>query len=302
MTDHSFRALPRLLRPGDLLVVNETKVRAARLVGHRPSGGKVELLVLESGADGSWTALARPARRLRPGSWLTVAGSRVDVIANDGGGLVRVRFESDDPEALFESSGTMPLPPYFQGTLANPDRYQTFFASVPGSAAAPTAGLHFTSEVVDDLRSTGVRIATVDLHVSLDTFRPMTTDQVEDHVMHSEWCAVPESTAEAIAEVRESRGRVVAVGTTVVRTLESRAVGEGRVEPGTHRTALFLRPGSTIDVVDLLVTNFHMPKSTLLLLLAAFMGERWREVYETAVDRGYRFLSFGDAMLAERAS
>ena len=302
MTDHRFLDLPHLLRPGDLLVVNETRVRAARLVGHRPSGGKVELLVLELGEDGSWTALARPARRLKPGSWVTVPGSRVEVVANEGAGLVRVRFESDDPEALFETSGTMPLPPYFQGTLTSPDRYQTLFAAVPGSAAAPTAGLHFTPEVVAGLRRQGVRIATVDLHVSLDTFRPMATDLVDDHVMHSEWCAIPEGTAAEIADTRESGGRVVAVGTTVVRTLESRSVGQGRVEPGAHRTALFLRPGSSIDVVDLLITNFHMPRSTLLLLLAAFMGEKWREVYETALDRGYRFLSFGDAMLAERAS
>lgn len=302
MTDHRFLELPHLLRPGDLLVVNETKVRAARLVGQRPTGGRVELLVLEPRGDGTWTALARPARKLEPGSSVTVSGSRVDVVANDGAGMVRLRFDSADPEALFESSGSMPLPPYFSGSLPSPDRYQTLFASTPGSAAAPTAGLHFTPEVVHALGERGVRVATVDLHVSLDTFRPMTTDEVEDHVMHSEWCAIPETTAQAIAEVRESGGRVVAVGTTVVRTLESRSVGGGQVDPGEQRTALFLRPGSAIEVVDLLITNFHMPKSTLLLLLAAFMGDKWRDVYETAVDRGYRFLSFGDAMLAERGS
>ena len=302
MSDHVFSELPQLLNPGDLLVVNDTRVRAARLMGMRTSGGKVELLVLEPDTDGTWIAMAKPAKKLTPGSKLEIGGSPVEVVANDGGGLVRVLFDAEDPERFFTDEGTMPLPPYFRGRLEDPMRYQTVFAASPGSAAAPTAGLHFTPRVIDDLSKRGIRVASVDLHVSLDTFRPMTTEVVEDHEMHSEWCSIPPSTARAISKTRNDGGRVVAVGTTVVRTLESRATQNGEVAPGAHRTKLFLRPGSTVKVVDLLITNFHMPRSTLLLLLAAFMGEGWRDTYETALQRGYRFLSFGDAMLAERAS
>jgi S-adenosylmethionine:tRNA ribosyltransferase-isomerase len=192
----------------------------------------------------------------------------------------------------------MPLPPYFTGTLDEPDRYQTMFAAAPGSAAAPTAGLHFTPQVTNGLKNRGIEIATVDLHVSLDTFRPMVVDDIADHRMHSEWCSVPVSTADAISRARRRGGRVVAVGTTVVRTLESLGDGEGGVVPGEKRTDLFLKPGSRFDVVDALVTNFHLPGSTLLVLLAAFMGDGWRSAYETALQRGYRFLSFGDAMFA----
>jgi S-adenosylmethionine:tRNA ribosyltransferase-isomerase len=195
----------------------------------------------------------------------------------------------------------MPLPPYFTGRLSEPDRYQTIFAATPGSAAAPTAGLHFTEEVMARLAAKSVDVSRVDLHVSLDTFRPMTVDDVEEHPMHSEWCAIPEATAAAIEGTKASGGRIVAVGTTVVRTLESMANGRGGVSAGERRTDLFLRPGSRFTVVDTLITNFHMPGSTLLVLLAAFMGDRWREAYEVALSRGYRFLSFGDAMLAARS-
>lgn len=215
-------------------------------------------------------------------------------------GRIEVVFDADDPEAAIAAVGAVPLPPYISGEIDDPDRYQTLFANLAGSAAAPTAGLHFTPEVVERLRERDVSMTTVDLHVSLDTFRPMTVDEIEDHRMHSEWCSVPESTATAIAETRRRGGRVVAVGTTVVRTLEAMGDGEGGVLPGERRTDIFLRPGSRFRVVDLLVTNFHLPGSTLLVLLAGFMGERWRTVYETALGRGYRFLSFGDAMLAER--
>ncbi len=210
-------------------------------------------------------------------------------------------FDSPNLDAILPGLGEMPLPPYFTGQLADDDRYQTMFADVPGSAAAPTAGLHFTQDVVNGLSQRGIELATVDLHVSLDTFRPMVTDEIEDHVMHSEACAVPASTAAAIQHARERGSRVVAVGTTTVRTLESRSTGDGLVEPGEHRTDLFLRPGSSIDVVDLMVTNFHLPGSTLLVLMEAFMGDSWRLAYQTAIERGYRFLSFGDAMLARRA-
>lgn len=301
MSDHAFIELADLLEPGDLVVVNETRVRRARVEGtRRGTGGKVELLFLDRREDGRWEALARPARRLRPGVEIDLAEGTVTVVEAPGDGRIVVEIDVADDEALLEHIGRMPLPPYFKGDLDDPARYQTMFASQPGSAAAPTAGLHFTPEVVDRLRGRGVEIATVDLHVSLDTFRPMATENVEEHVMHSEWCSVPRETAEAIARTRQRGGRVVAIGTTVVRTLESRADGNGGVVPGGGHTDLFLKPGSPITVVDLLVTNFHLPGSTLLVLVAALMGPGWRQVYETALERGYRFLSFGDAMLAER--
>ncbi len=301
MSDHLFLELPHLLEPGDLVVVNETRVRAARITGVRTgTGGRVELLFLGQTPDGSWETLARPARRLRPGVVIEVGGIEVTVEENRGEGLVLVDVAADDVEALIARTGTVPLPPYFLGQLTDSERYQTVFANRPGSAAAPTAGLHFTDEVVNGLRARGIELATVDLHVSLDTFRPMTVENLEDHVMHTEWCSVPDSTAVAIGATRERGGRVVAVGTTVVRTLESFADGSGGVKPGEHSTDLFLRPGSAITVVDLLVTNFHLPGSTLLVLLEAFMGPGWREVYATALERGYRFLSFGDAMLCTR--
>ncbi len=301
MTDHRFRDLAGLLAPGDLVVVNETRVRHARVEGQRQgSGGKVELLFLECLPDGSWEALARPARRLRPGVVIELPEGTATVLDVPGEGVVRLALDNEDGEGVLERIGTMPLPPYFTGRLSDPSRYQTLFAATPGSAAAPTAGLHFTPAVVASLAEREIDIATVDLHVSLDTFRPMTTDDVAEHRMHSEWCSVPEHTARAVGEARARGGRVVAVGTTVVRTLESRADGEGGVRAGSEPTALFIKPGSRFEVVDLLVTNFHMPASTLVVMLAAFMGPGWRAAYETALRRGYRFLSFGDAMLAAR--
>ena len=296
MSDHRFLDLPHLLDPGDLLVVNNTRVRAARLEGSRvDTGGKVELLLLELGSDRLWTALARPARRLRPGVAIDIDGTIATVRSNPDRGLVKIELSTSEDEQAIEEIGSIPLPPYFTGTLQDPSRYQTVFADQTGSAAAPTAGLHFTDEVLKGLSRKEIDVASVDLHVSLDTFRPMTTEDVEDHVMHSEWCSVPEATVDAIGKAE----RVVAVGTTVVRTLESMAVS-GELEPGSHRTDLFITPGFEFRVVDLLVTNFHMPSSTLLLLLAGFMGTGWRTSYESALDRGYRFLSFGDAMLAAR--
>jgi S-adenosylmethionine:tRNA ribosyltransferase-isomerase len=215
--------------------------------------------------------------------------------------MLAVSLDADDEEAAIGASGSVPFPPYFTGTLPDPDRYQTIFAREPGSAAAPTAGLHFTGEVLARLDERGVKMTTVDLHVSLDTFRPMSVECIDDHEMHSEWCSVPAETVTRIADTRAAGARVVAVGTTVVRTLESMADGQGGVRWGSHRTDLFLRPGYKFKVVDALITNFHMPSSTLLVLLAAFMGPGWREPYETALARGYRFLTFGDAMYAERS-
>jgi S-adenosylmethionine:tRNA ribosyltransferase-isomerase len=302
MTDHTFLELADLLEPGDLVVVNETRVRAARLVGTRTgTGGTIELLILERLGDTTWEALAKPARRLRPGVVVDFGDFRATITDGPEEGRVTVELHAADPERAIAERGSVPLPPYFTGDLVDPERYQTMFAAAPGSAAAPTAGLHFTPEVTHRLEEGRIGIASVDLHVSLDTFRPIAVEDVEDHQMHSEWCAVPAKTAEAVAATRRGGGRVVAIGTTVVRTLEAMADGAGGVEAGEKRTDLFLKPGSEISVVDTLVTNFHLPGSTLLVLLAAFMGDRWREVYETALHRGYRFLSFGDAMLAVRA-
>lgn len=282
-------------------MVNETRVRAARLFGQRVgTGGRVELLLLDRSVDGRWKALARPARRLRPGVQIALEGMTATVLEAPQEGVVVVGLDAADEEEAIRRAGTVPLPPYFEGELEDPGRYQTIYANAPGSAAAPTAGLHFTEEVMTRLETRGIEVARVDLHVSLDTFRPMTTERIEDHEMHSEWCSVPLPTTEAVDAARARAGRVVAIGTTVVRTLESFADGLGGVRAGTKETALFIRPGYEFRVVDGLITNFHLPGSTLLVLLAAFMGPRWRVAYEKALGRGYRFLSFGDAMYAER--
>lgn len=301
MSDHTFIDLADLLEPGDLVVVNETRVRAARVMGRRvETGGQIEMLFLERNEDESWDALARPSRRLRPGVSVEFSGFTAEVIDGPDQGRVTVVLDAEDHEAAIHAAGSVPLPPYFTGELESPERYQTMFASVPGSAAAPTAGLHFTDEVTRRLETRGIAMATVDLHVSIDTFRPLAVDDIEEHEMHSEWCAIPEETSRAVDDTRDRGGRVVAIGTTVVRALETMADGAGRVHPGGRRTDLFLRPGSNITVVDLLVTNFHLPGSTLLVLLAAFMGDSWRVAYDVALGRQYRFLSFGDAMLAAR--
>jgi S-adenosylmethionine:tRNA ribosyltransferase-isomerase len=301
LSDHRFLDLPSLLQPEDLMVVNETRVRAGRLFGRRvDSGGSIELLVLDARQDGLWSTLVRPARRLRPGVEIEFEGVTASIVEGPDQGLAVIELKAADVEKAIETAGHIPLPPYFRGHLEDPARYQTIFARTTGSAAAPTAGLHFTQEVVAALEARGVAMATVDLHVGVDTFRPITVPQIEDHRMHSEWYSVPEATAVAVSDARRRGGKVVAVGTTVVRTLETVASEDGTVEPGSGETDLFLMPGSRIRVVDALVTNFHVPGSSLVVLLAAFMGDGWRRVYRVALDRGYRFLSFGDAMYAER--
>jgi S-adenosylmethionine:tRNA ribosyltransferase-isomerase len=231
---------------------------------------------------------------------IEVEGLTVTVAEGPQDGLVLVDLAATDIESAIAEVGEVPLPPYFTGQLGDAERYQTMFARTTGSAAAPTAGLHFTPEVVAALEERGVEIATVDLHVGVDTFRPIATEHVEEHRMHSEWLSIPEETAEAVTMARRRQGRVVAAGTTVVRALETMATEDGSVEAGTRDTDLFLRPGHPFHVVDAMVTNFHVPGSTLVVLVAAFMGEQWREAYRMAVERGYRFLSFGDAMYAER--
>ena len=298
LSDHRFSDLASLLEPDDLLVVNTTRVRRARLRGaKRDSGGAVELLLLSRLSQGGWTALVSPARRMRPGVVLEFGDTEAVITQGPDDGIVGVEFSDErDLEAL----GTVPLPPYITTTLEDPERYQTIYADRVGSAAAPTAGLHFTPAVFQSLQERGIRRAAVELEVGIGTFRPITAEHVEDHVMHRERCSIPPESASAIAETRQRGGRIVAVGTTTVRTLETFARDDGTVAAGETETELFLRPGSTFRVVDVLITNFHVPGSSLLVMLAAFMGPDWKTAYETALARGYRFLSFGDAMLCER--
>ncbi|HVF32126.1 MAG TPA: tRNA preQ1(34) S-adenosylmethionine ribosyltransferase-isomerase QueA [Acidimicrobiales bacterium] len=286
--------LPGLLEPGDVLVVNETRVLPARLGLRKPTGGAAEVLLLEREPAGTWTALVRPGRRLAPGTTLVAADGTPVVRVGppvDGDGTRRVELLADPAD-----HGTVPLPPYIREPLADPGRYQTVYARTDGSVAAPTAGLHLTTEVLDALRLNDVAVHTVDLAVGLGTFRPLAGDRLDDHRMHEERYAVPAATLEAC---RAAAGRVVAVGTTTLRALESAARPGGTLE---GRTDLFIRPGFDFRVVDVLMTNFHQPRSTLLVLLSAFAGdERWRARYAEALAEGYRFLSFGDAMLVSRA-
>jgi S-adenosylmethionine:tRNA ribosyltransferase-isomerase len=287
------RDLPDLLDPGDLLVVNDTRVRRARLLLSRPTGGKAEVLLLEEAGDG-WEALVKPSRKVPPGTSLTGPGGLVvEVGADLGDGRRAVRILAGDPEA----SGAVPLPPYIRSDLPDPERYQTVFSRRIGSAAAPTAGLHLTQDVLDRCEARGIGLATVELVVGLDTFRPIAADRVEDHPMHTEGYEVPPETLRAATDTQAAGGKVVAVGTTVVRALESAAATGHR----TGRTSLFIRPGYRFATVDRLITNFHVPRTTLLALVAAFVGNRWRDLYDVALaDPNYRFLSFGDAMLLTR--
>ena len=300
MGDHTFAELPDLLSPGDLLVVNRTRVRKARLVGRKvPTGGRVELLVLSPLGDGRWEVLVRPAGRLRAGTRIDLDTAVVEVVGGPEEGRAEIAVVDGSLDAAIESRGEMPLPPYIHERLADPERYQTVYGTDEGSAAAPTAGLHFTPEVLDRVAERDIEVAAVTLEVGLDTFRPIASNDIADHTMHRERIEVDEETVAAVERARVGGGRVIAVGTTVVRALESAAL-DGTLRPWEGHTDLFITPGYRFRVVDALVTNFHVPGSTLVVLVAAFMGDRWRAVYETALDRGYRFLSFGDAMLAER--
>ncbi len=284
------RDLPDLLGPGDVVVVNDSRVLPARLLLHKRSGGRVEVVLLEpvGAAPGCWEALVRPARRVPPGTVLGAGdGDLVEVGERRRGGTRLVRLLRDP-----EGHGSIALPPYIRRPLPDPERYQTVYADHPGSVAAPTAGLHLTHDLLARLRDRGVELRTVELAVGLGTFRPVTAAAPEDHVMHSERYRVPAATMEACRRAR----RVVAVGTTTVRALES-AAATGRLA---GRTSLFIHGDHRFLVVDLLLTNFHLPRSSLLLLLAAFCGDRWRALYAEALAEGYGFLSFGDAMLVSR--
>jgi S-adenosylmethionine:tRNA ribosyltransferase-isomerase len=308
--DHRFNELPELLRAGDVLVINETRVVRARLAARREGGAGVELLLLrprdQAGYDPGardWLVLARPARKLRPGARLQVgdAGATVIEVLADGPRVLRFD-DGTDVGRLMERFGDVPLPPYVgPGDAARAARYQTVFARVPGSVAAPTASLHFTHDVFARLRERGVIVAPLVLDVGIGTFRPMHGATIDEHVMHAERYAIPRETAAELAAARAEGRRVVAAGTTVLRALEAAALADGTVAPGENETDLFVTPGFTFRVVDLLLTNFHLPRSTLLVLVAAFAGyPEVRAAYRTAIERGYRFFSFGDAMLVAR--
>ncbi len=298
ITHAVFRDLGRFLRPGDLLVVNRTRVIPARLYARKvPTGGKVELLLLRREGPGVWQALVR-GRGLR----LQVEnGPEAEIVAQLDGPLRRIRFASPLDETQLDTVGQVPLPPYIHHPLADPERYQTVFAREPGSAAAPTAGLHFTPRLMEALRQQGITFAEVTLHVGLDTFAPVKEDDPTQHKIHTEWCRLPPETAERINATRAAGGRIIAVGTTTVRTLETAAryAPPGQiVAPFEGDTDLFILPGFTFRVVDALITNFHLPRSTLLMLVSAFAGrETILHAYEVAKQAGYRFFSFGDAML-----
>ena len=288
------------LRPGDLLVVNHTRVLPARIFARKPTGGKVEILLLRQEEEQVWEALVG-GKRVTAGLTLRLEdGASVKVEAVLDGSRRRLRFEGP-VQPYLERHGQMPLPPYIHTPLGNPERYQTVYAAQPGSAAAPTAGLHFTPELMDALRAKGVGFATVTLHVGLDTFAPVTEDDPQEHVIHTEWCQLTPETAAQIEAARQAGGRVIAVGTTSVRTLESaaRAAGPGQsVAAYSGPTDLFILPGYKFRAVDAMITNFHLPRSTLLMLVSAFAGrERMLAAYAEAVRLEYRFFSFGDAML-----
>jgi len=302
LADHHFSDLPGLLDPGDLVVVNRTRVRRARLLGVKETGGRVEALLLNPLGDGRWEALVRPARRLRRGTVLRFGSISARIVDGPENGKAILVVDMTDAESALLEEGVIPLPPYFKGRLDDDERYQTVYSDRVGSAAAPTAGLHFTAGVLAALDERGVHRAAVDLEIGLDTFRPIGTETLEGHVMHTERYRVGEDVAAAVEATGEAGGRVVAIGTTVVRALESAAGPDGVVSAGSGTTDLFITPGYRFRVVDRLVTNFHVPGSTLVVLLAAFMGDGWREVYAAALERKYRFLSFGDAMIVGRSS
>lgn len=305
LEDLHFRDIDALFEAGDLLVVNESRVLPARLLGAKPTGADAQVLLTRPAdpADETvWEALVRPGRKLRPGSEVIVSDDlAVEILdhAPGGGRLVRLRT-SMDVDAALHAFGRMPLPPYIDrdAEALDAERYQTVYARTPGSVAAPTAGLHFTDGLLARLSQRGVARAAVTLHVGIGTFRPIEVEDPADHVMHHESWEVPETAARAVAEARDRGGRIWAVGTTAVRTLEAAADARGRVRPGKGTTDLFIRPPRSLAVVDGLITNFHLPQSTLLMLVASLAGyDRTMEAYRHAVARGYRFYSYGDAMV-----
>lgn len=290
------------LSPGDCLVINNTRVIPARLIGEKEgTGGKVEILLLKRLKNDIWETLVKPGKKLRPGARVIFGDGRLKAeimeIAEEGNRLVKFYYEGIFEEIL-DSLGEMPLPPYITHKLEDKEMYQTVYAKFNGSAAAPTAGLHFTNKLLEEIRQKGIKIASVTLHVGLGTFRPVKVEDVNNHHMHTEWYEVNKEAAEIINETKKNGGRVICVGTTSCRTIESVADENGMMSAKTGETDIFIYPGYKFKVMDGLITNFHLPESTLVMLVSAFAGkERVLSAYETAVKEKYRFFSFGDAML-----
>lgn len=297
-----FYDLPEYLRPGDCLILNNSRVLPARLLGHRlPGGGACEVLLLIDRGNKTWECLVRPGKRMRTGAKLSFGDGELtaEVVEELPGGNRLVRF---DYEGIFlevlERLGKMPLPPYIKEELQDQERYQTVYSKVNGSAAAPTAGLHFTQELLDQVSTMGVKLGYVTLHVGLGTFRPVKEDEIEGHEMHSEYCVIPQETADLINETKKNGGRVICVGTTSCRTIESWAAEDGTMTASAGWTDIFIYPGYRFKVLDGLITNFHLPESTLIMLVSALAGrEHVLAAYQEAVKERYHFFSFGDAML-----
>ncbi len=301
MEHRHFYDLPELLHPGDCLVLNDSRVLPARLIGHRvPGGGVCEILLLTQREGDLWECLVRPGKKLRPGAKVQFGSGELTAVVeaevSDGNRLVRFFYEGIFMEVL-ERLGEMPLPPYIKEKLQDRERYQTVYSKEPGSAAAPTAGLHFTKELLSRIRDMGVHVCYVTLHVGLGTFRPVKEENILDHEMHSEFCIIPEETAAIVNQTKRSGGRVIAVGTTSCRTLESFADPDGMLRACSGWTNIFIYPGYRFRCIDALVTNFHLPESTLIMLVSALAGrENILNAYKEAVRLRYRFFSFGDAM------
>ena len=298
---HHFYDLPDFLRPGDCLVLNDSRVLPARLIGHRPTGGTCEVLLLVDRGEGCWECLVRPGKKLRTGAQIIFGQGQLTATIEreleDGKRLVQFHYQGIFLEIL-EELGKMPLPPYIKAELENQERYQTVYSKVVGSAAAPTAGLHFTPELLDNIQEMGVKVCYVTLHVGLGTFRPVKAEDIRDHEMHSEFCMISQETADIINETKRNGGRGICVGTTSCRTIESFAAEDGTMTQRSGWTNIFIYPGYRFKVLDALVTNFHLPQSTLIMLVSALAGhEHVLNAYQEAVKEKYRFFSFGDAML-----
>ena len=288
------------LQPGDCLVMNNSRVLPARLLGHRPTGGAVEVLLLRDLGEKKWECLCKPGKKMQVGHEVIFGNGELSAVVtevrDDGNRVVEFRYDGIFLEVL-ERLGKMPLPPYIKAELADQERYQTVYSKETGSAAAPTAGLHFTNELLDKIRSKGVRTAFVTLHVGLGTFRPVKAEKIHEHHMHSELCMISGETARILNETKAAGGRIICVGTTSCRTLESLAKEDGTFEEGAKWTDIFIYPGYSFKAMDALITNFHLPESTLVMLVSAFAGrENVLAAYEAAVQQRYRFFSFGDAM------
>lgn len=300
VTHRHFYDIVEYLQPGDCLVMNDSRVLPARLMGHRPTGGVVEVLLLRDLGDKCWECLCKPGRKMQPGNQVIFGDGELTAtvreVREDGNRVVEFHYEGIFLEIL-ERLGKMPLPPYIKAELKDQERYQTVYSREVGSAAAPTAGLHFTQELLDKIRAKGVSTAFVTLHVGLGTFRPVKAEEITDHHMHSELCMMNQETADLLNATRARGGRIICVGTTSCRTLESLVNSDGSFCAGSKWTEIFIYPGYTFKAMDGLITNFHLPESTLVMLVSAFAGrEHILAAYKQAVEQRYRFFSFGDAM------